>query len=488
MTDLRAMPQLKPSYSMLIGGELVASSSAVEFEATSPATLEPLTMIPRGNAEDAEKALDAANRAFPGWRSTPMSERIRMFEALRERLVSNEHEIVAIEALDMGATVSAMHRDFANTIATIDYFTGVAPQLVGDTMPMGGNAMRMIVRQPLGVATAITAFNHPLYFALHRCIGALLAGNTMVLKPPEQDSITSLLLAEMIADIFPPGVWNVVTGFGGEVGAPLVTHPVVRRIIFTGSVETGKRIFAAGAAAGLKSMAMELGGKNPFIVFPDADIAAAADATVTAMNFKATASQSCMSTSRAFVHEDVHEEYVAALAERMAAIKIGVPLDNDAEMGSLISEVQYDKVMKYIGIGHDEGAELVVGGGRPENSDLVGHYVAPTLFDGVTQQMRIAREEIFGPVLSVLKWNNTSDLLRDANDVDYGLTAASWTNDLTQALRLATELEAGAVWINGRDTPLGMPHGGFKDSGLGRVGCFEDLIANTQLKGINIYL
>jgi acyl-CoA reductase-like NAD-dependent aldehyde dehydrogenase len=388
--------------------------------------------------------------------------------------------------MDSGNTISAMRIDVANAIRTIGYYTGIASELKGDTLPSDTSGMYFTLREPHGVAASITAYNHPFYFAIDRTIGSLLAGNTMVLKPPEQDSITSLMLAEVVADVFPKGVWNIVTGSGPGVGAPLVRHPTVRRITFTGSASTGKLIFRSAAETGLKSVTLELGGKNPIIVFPDADLGAAAAAAVAGMNFTLTAGQSCMSTSRAFVHADVHDAFLSKVAEQMSSIRVGLPLDESSQMGPVVSEAQYNKVMGYIDLAGSEGADRIVGGERPSDPRLTGYYVMPTLFDNVTMGMRVANEEIFGPVLAVLPWNDEDRLLSEVNAVDYGLTAAIWTRDIQKALRFAYEVVSGLVWINGRGETPGIPHGGFKDSGLGRLGCIEDLVTNTQQKAVAI--
>lgn len=477
---------IKDTYKILIDGELVESAGGKTFEAISPATLEHLSNIPDGTEQDVERAVRAAQEAAPMWRRIGMQERCKLYLELASALKEKAEEIAVAEALDSGATISAMRRDIAGGIHTIEYYTGIAWELKGDTMPNSNGGMHFTLRQPHGVAASITAYNHPFSFAIHRTIGALLAGNTLVLKPPEQDSISSLMLAEVVKEIFPKGVWNIVTGFGPTVGAPLVKHPAVRRIIFTGSAATGKLIFKSAAEAGLKSVTLELGGKNPIIVFPDADLDKAVGATIAGMNFTQTAGQSCMSNSRAFVHESIHDEFVQKVADRMSKIRVGLPLDESAQMGAVVSEAQYNKVMSYIEIGKQEGATLVLGGDRPADPDLKGYYVMPTLFDNVNMNMRIANEEIFGPVLSVLPWNDEEKLLADANAVNYGLTAGIWTRDIHKALRFATEVEAGTVWINGRSGTQGMPHGGFKDSGLGRLGCMEDLMTNTQQKSVNI--
>jgi acyl-CoA reductase-like NAD-dependent aldehyde dehydrogenase len=480
------MPKLADSYRMLIGGELVSSSSDETFAATSPGTLEHLTEIPNGTAEDAEQAVAAAVDARAAWAGLSVSQRSAHFKALRDRIKERAEELACIEALDSGATVSAMRMDVMATGMIIDFYTGIAPELKGDTMPGANDGMNLVLREPLGVAVSYSASNHPFLFSIERSIGALLAGNPLVLRAHEADSISTLVLAELVAETFPPGVWNIVSGQGPTVGSVLAGHPDVRRVIFTGSVAVGKEIFKTAANSGLKSVTLELGGKNPIVVFPDADLEAAVEAAVGGMNLTATAGQSCASMSRAFVHRSVRDEFVERYCDLIGKIKIGLPLDEDAQMGAQVSQAQYEKVLRYVEIGKDEGARLVAGGGRPDDPALVGHYVVPTLFDDVRPDMRIAQEEIFGPVVSVIPWEDEDDVVRAMNDVDYGLSAAIWTNDLTRALRVSREVEAGIVYVNGRAGAAGMPFGGVKDSGMGRLQCLEDLIANTQTKSINI--
>ena len=471
---------------MLIGGELVAASGGDTFAATSPGTLEHLTEIPDGTADDAERAVAAASAARADWAGLAITERAAYFRKLKERILERSEQLSRIEALDTGATVSAMRMDVWATTFIIDFYCGIASELKGDTMPDAAGGMSMSIRQPLGVAVSFAASNHPYLFSIERSIGALLAGNPLVLKAHDNDSVSTLLLAELIAETFPAGVWNVVSGQGPAVGSTLVAHPDVKRIIFTGSVAVGKEIYRNAAATGLKSVTLELGGKNPIIVFPDADIGAAVEAAVAGMNFKGTAGQSCASLSRVFVHRAVHDEFLDTYLKLIGEIRMGLPLDEEAEMGAQVSEAQYDKVLRYIALGQEEGAELVAGGGRPDDPALVGHYVVPTVFDQVRPDMRIAQEEIFGPVVSFIPWDDESDIVRIVNDVDYGLSAAIWTNDISRALRLSKQVEAGVVWVNGRSQAVGMPFGGTKDSGMGRLQCLEDLQANTQAKSINI--
>jgi acyl-CoA reductase-like NAD-dependent aldehyde dehydrogenase len=481
------MPEIAECYNMLIDGDLVASSSKQVFEVTSPGTLEHLTTVAAGTADDADRAVAAAVRARPQWASMGIAQRCAFFKKLRDKIVENAENLARAEALDSGATVSAMRRDVLGTAAIIDYYVGIAPELKGDTMPDATDGLRLALREPLGVAVSYTASNHPFLFSIQRCIGALLAGNPLVLRAHEVDPLTTMMLAELVAEIFPPGTWNIVSGKGPAVGATLAEHPDVQRIIFTGSVAVGKEIYKAAAATGLKSVTLELGGKNPLVIFPDADVDAAVAQAVVDMNFTATAGQSCASMSRVFVHRAVHAEVRDKYCAIISDIRMGLPLDEDAQMGAQASEAQYDKVLRYIQIASDEGAELVAGGGRPDDPKLVGYYVLPTAFDEVCPDMRIAQEEVFGPVVSFIPWEDEADVIRAMNNVDYGLSASIWTNDLSRGLRVSRAVQAGIVSVNGPSGGAqGMPFGGYKDSGMGRLACLDDLAANTQWKSISV--
>jgi len=343
------------------------------------------------------------------------------------------------------------------------------------------------VREPLGVVGRIIPFNHPFMFCAGKSAAPLAAGNVVIVKPPEQAPLSSLRLAELIGGLLPPGVFNVVPG-GREAGQRLASHPDVAMIALIGSVPTGRAVMKA-AADTVKRTMLELGGKNALIAFPDADPDEVAAGVVGGMNFT-WCGQSCGSTSRAFIHEAIYDAVVEKVKTRIAHFKPGIPTDPETTMGAIISKVQYDKVLSYVEAGKADGARIVHGGKHPADPALAkGFYVEPTVFADVTMQMRVAREEIFGPVLSILKWNDTAAMLRDVNAVEYGLTASIWTNDLDAAHRTAMAVEAGFVWINEVSKHfLGAPFGGFKQSGLGREECFEEMLAFTQEKNIHIRL
>ena len=347
--------------------------------------------------------------------------------------------------------------------------------------------MNFSVREPLGVVGRIIPFNHPFMFAAGKSGAPLAAGNTVVLKPPEQAPLSALRLAELIDGILPPGVWNVVPG-GREVGQVLSSHPDVAMVALIGSVPTGRAVMKA-ASDTLKPVLLELGGKNALIAYPDADLEAVSAAVVDGMNFT-WCGQSCGSTSRAFVHEKIYDAVLERAAQSIKRYKPGDPTDPATTMGSIINQVQYDRVLKYIAAGKEDGARLVSGGKRPDDPKLAkGLFIEPTIFADVNMGMRIGKEEIFGPVLSVFKWKDEAEMLAQVNQVEYGLTCSIWTSDLTTAHRTAAAVEAGYVWINEVSKHfLGAPFGGYKQSGVGREECIEELIRFTREKNIHVNL
>lgn len=474
------------TYPMLIAGELVEGSSSQVVESLDPATEEVIAAASWGTEADATRAVDAAFAARFAWRRTSLSERAAHLHALTGRLREHAEELAMLDVLDNGSPHSIMAGDVHAAIATTEYFAGLGSELKGVTLPSETGGMHLTVREPFGVVVKIIPFNHPLMFAVTKIVGPLVAGNTVVLKPPPQTPLSSLRLGELIADIFPPGVVNIVPGEGPTVGQTLVTDPRVHRIGFTGSLETG-RIIARAAAEHMADVTLELGGKNPMIVFPDADPAQAADAAVSAMNF-AWLGQSCGSSSRLYLHEDIAADVEEALAVRLGALRQGDPTDPDTEVGAMVSQPQYDRVMEYIASAKQNGARVLAGGGRPSGPSFDrGFWIEPTVFTDVPADARIAREEIFGPVLSAFRWNDEDTVIAAANDTNYGLTANVWTNDTNTALRVVPRLEAGYVWVNGRGEHfLGLPFGGFKESGQGREGSFEELLSYTQSKSVSL--
>jgi betaine-aldehyde dehydrogenase len=371
--------------------------------------------------------------------------------------------------------------------AQMEFFAGFVTEMKGASIPMGPDAVNFSVREPMGVVARILPFNHPFMFCAGKSAAPLAAGNAVIVKPPEQAPLSSLRLAELLHGLLPPGVFNVVPG-GREVGQTLASHSGIAKVALIGSVPTGRAVMRA-AADTIKPVMLELGGKNALIAYPDADPGEVADAAIAGMNFT-WCGQSCGSTSRAFLHRDIHDAVVERIDQRIGRFKPGLPTDPATTMGAIVSQAQLDRVMTYIESAKAEGARLVSGGRRPDDPGLArGFYVEATVFAGVAPTMRIAREEIFGPVLGILEWSEERTMLEQVNAVEYGLTCSVWTNDVSTAHRAAMAVEAGFVWINevGRHF-LGTPFGGVKQSGIGREECFEEMLAFTQEKNIHIRL
>jgi betaine-aldehyde dehydrogenase len=469
------------------GGAWHAPKSARYVETINPATGEGLGRVADPSAEDAEAAIAAANKAFVEWKRVPPLERAKMLRRGAEILRQNAHELAMIDAADCGNPVREMIGDAAIGAAQMDFFAGLVTEMKGASIPMGPDAVNFSVREPFGVVARIIPFNHPFMFCAGKSAAPLAAGNTVIVKPPEQAPLSALRLAELLEGVLPPGVFNVVPG-GKEVGAALARHPDVAKVAVIGSVGTGRAVMKA-ASDTIKPVLLELGGKNALIAYGDADPDEVAGAVIGGMNFT-WCGQSCGSTSRAFVHGAIYDAVVDRIKAKAAAFKPGLPTDPATTMGAIISKVQYERVLSYIDAGLKDGARLVCGGKRPAAPELAkGFFVEPTVFADVTMDMRIAREEIFGPVLSIIRWADEATMLNQVNAVEYGLTCSIWTNDLTTAHRTAMAVEAGFVWINevGRHF-LGVPFGGFKQSGIGREECLEELLSFTQEKNIHVNL
>ncbi|MGH3666138.1 MAG: aldehyde dehydrogenase family protein, partial [Egibacteraceae bacterium] len=425
--------------------------------------------------------------AYTEWRATTMAERVSLIRELAARLRAARDDLALLEARDTGNPVTAMAGDIGVALAQMEYFAGLALEQKGETVPASGGGLHLTVREPYGVVAKIIAFNHPLMFAAGKIVPPLLAGNAVVLKPSPVACLSALEFGRLVADVVPPGLLNILTGAGSTVGQALVADPRVRRIALIGSAETGKAIQRA-AADHLAHVTLELGGKNPMIVFPDADPAQAARAAVAAMNFTRTQAQSCGSSSRLYLHRDVAPKVLEYLEDEIAKIRMGPTTDSATEMGAIVSRRQYERILDYIESAKQEGARLIVGGGRPQGQAFArGFFIEPTVFVDVQPGMRIAREEVFGPVLSVMEWQDEDEVIRAANDTDYGLTANVWTKDLDTALRVFGRLEAGYLWVNGRGEHfLGLPYGGYKASGIGREEALEELLSYSQVKSLSL--
>lgn len=475
-----------PSGKILAGGEWVQSASGQSFPTFNPATGALLNRVALGDGGDVDRAVQAARTALPSWADTPGSARGALLRALAAKLREHREALARLDALNSGNVIAGMRRDVDWAADSLDYFAGLIPEIKGETLPGTSDIFSYTLREPFGVVGKINPYNHPLRFAAEKIAAPLAAGNTVVVKPPEQAPLSSLALGQLVRDIFPPGVVNIVTGDGPTTGAALVGHPLVRRIALIGSVEAGRAVMRA-ASAELKTVTLELGGKNPIILLPDISPDAAAEAAVTAMNLN-RAGQSCSSTSRIFVHRSLRDAFLEALTSRVVRLRIGLPELDESEIGPLISREQQERVLTYIDAGRREGARLVCGGGEPRDEALRGgFFVEPTVFDGVRPEMRIAQEEIFGPVMAVLTWEDEREMVRQVNGVLYGLSAAIYTGDYARAHRLARQIEAGYIWVNlPGGHALGSPYGGIKQSGIGREECLDELLSYTQIKSVRM--
>jgi len=472
---------------LFYGGRFHPARSGRRLDLTSPATGEQLGHVDVAGPEDVGAAVAAARATFPSWAALRPGERAEALRGFASILRANAEELALIDAVDGGNPVSELVKDVRIAAAGFEFFAGLATEAKGETVPVGDGALNYTLRQPWGVVAKIIAYNHPLMFATWRAAAPLAAGNAVVVKTPEQAPLSALRLMEIAGDHFPPGVFNVLSG-DRETGAALVAHPGVDKISLVGSVPAGRAVLRA-AAERIVPCLLELGGKNALIAYPDADPAKVARGVVKGMNF-AWCGQSCGSTSRAFLHASIHDAVVDEIRRLVAEIRPGLPTDPTTRMGALISRAQLDKVVSYIEAARAEGARLVCGGGRPADPALArGYFVEPTVFADVSHTMRIAREEIFGPVLSVQRWEDEGAMIEAVNGVEYGLTASIWTRDLVRAHRAAARVQAGFVWVNdSSDHFLGVPFGGVKQSGLGREESLDELLAYTQMKSVTVSL
>jgi betaine-aldehyde dehydrogenase len=469
---------------LYIGGRWASPVAGKSFASINPSNMEKLADIPSADENDVDIAVKAAKNAFKEWSRVPIRERARCLELLADRIENNAEELALFDAVDAGNAIMGMHGDMIWTADWLRYCAGLVTEIKGETFSQSDRHLNLTRRQPYGVVAKINPFNHPFRFCAEKAAAPLAAGNTVVIKGSEQAPLSSLRLGELCEGIFPAGVVNILTG-DGKVGSALVRHPDVQRIGFVGSVPTGRTI-AIEAAATLKRVSLELGGKNPIIIFPDAHPKKAAAAAIKGMNMNRQG-QSCSSTSRVFVHASLHRPVIEELVKLAEALPIGLPWLKQNDLGPIVSQRQYDRVMGFIESAKAEGAELLTGGGKPADPKLsAGLFIAPTVFDKVTPTMRIGHQEIFGPVMSVMAWDDYDDMLAKVNGVEYGLTAAIVTNDLSKAMETADRVEAGYVWINSSGRYIGAPYGGWKQSGIGEEECFDEMLSYTRIKNINM--
>lgn len=469
---------------LYFGGRWHQSPSGQQISTINPSTGDILGCVPVADVRDVDQAVSAAADAATEWGRTPIKERAALLNTLANRLLEHREELGLMDCLDGGNTLNGMIADVDWTVDSFRYFAGLIGEIKGETFSRQHGHLNLTWRQPYGVVAKINPFNHPFRFCAEKAAAPLAAGNTVVIKGSEQAPLSSLRFAELCQDIFPPGVVNVITG-DASTGQALVRHPLVRRIGVVGSVETGKAVLKE-AASDIKHVSLELGGKNPIIIFPDADPIEAAKLAIKGMNMNRQG-QSCSSTSRVFVHQSIHQEVRDELVKQVSELPVGLPWLPNTKVGPIVSGKQYQRVCDYIDLGIKEGGELLTGGLRPTAPELVsGLFIRPAVFDGITMEMRIAREEIFGPVMSIITWEDQSTMMKQVNQLDFGLTALIVTESWRTAMATAEQVEAGYVWINSSGRYLGAPYGGWKSSGLGQEECLDELLSYTRIKNINM--
>jgi 5-carboxymethyl-2-hydroxymuconic-semialdehyde dehydrogenase len=472
-----------------IDGQFVDGIAGRTFETINPSDQTVITTVAEGLPEDIDRAARAARRAFdegPWGRKMTAADRAKLLRKIGDLIVKHGDELALLETLDTGLPIKQARGQAARAAENFYFFAEMATKMMGETFPVGGSFLNYSILRPVGVAGLITPWNTPFMLETWKVAPCLATGNTCVLKPAEWSPLSANFLARIIQEAdLPPGVFNVVHGFGETAGAPLVAHPMVNLISFTGETTTGMEIMRNGAST-LKRYSMELGGKSPAIIFADADLDAALDAVI--FGVFSLNGERCTANSRILVQESIHDAFVERLAERAARIKVGDPFDETTEVGPLIHRDHWKRVMGYIELGRQEGATVKAGGYRPAGLEQ-GNYIAPTVFVGVKNEMRIAQEEIFGPVTAVIPFKDDEEAIRLANDVKYGLAAYVWTRDLQRGHNVAHAIESGMVWLNSHNVrDLRTPFGGMKYSGIGREGGHYSFEFYCELKTVHVAL
>jgi aldehyde dehydrogenase (NAD+) len=471
---------------LFINNEWVEPANGGSFEAFNPATGEVIASVAEGTAADIDRAAKAARKALETgpWAKTDAADRGLLLLKLADLVEKNARELAALESLNSGKTISDSLGDMQGVANTLRYYGGWADKIEGRTVPVRGNFLCYTLRQPVGVVGQIIPWNFPLLMLAWKLGPAIACGNTVVMKPAEQTPLTALRFAELAAEAgFPAGVFNVVNGFGETAGAAMCTHPEIDKIAFTGHVDTAKIIQKATADT-LKRTSYELGGKSPNVIFADADLDAAVEGAYHAIYFHG--GQCCTAGSRLLVEDRIREEFVTKLAAKAKQRKVGDPLDPNTQQGPQVSQEQMDKILGYVDLGQKQGAKLVTGGQRIGDK---GYFIEPTIFDNVKDDMAIAKDEIFGPVVSVLPFKNFDEMVERANRTSYGLAAAIWTQDINKAHLYARQVKAGTVWVNCYHVvDATTPFGGFKMSGHGRENGEAALELYTESKTVTIKL
>ncbi len=474
-------------HKLLIGGQWVEPQSGEWFESVNPFTAAPWALIPRGSKPDIDCAVAAAKTAFysSDWRKLTATARGAMLRRLADLIAAEAGPLSEIESTDNGKLIAEMRAQLNYIPQWFNYFGGLADKIEGRVIPIDKPGVFNFTREePLGVIAAITPWNSPLMLAAWKLAPALAAGNTVVWKPSEYSSVSALVFGELFERAgFPPGVVNIVTGFGNEVGEPLITHPHVAKVAFTGGDKTGEHVYQL-AAKGIKKITLELGGKSANIVFDDASLDDAVKGVVSGI-FAATG-QTCIAGSRALIQRSIHDRFIERLLDLAKTARMGNPLDASTQVGPVTTRPQYEKVLDYIRIAKDEGAQCRLGGAPAERPECgTGWFVEPTIFTGVRPDMRIAKEEVFGPVLSVIPFDDEDEAVSIANDTIYGLAAGVWTTSIRRALSMSERLEAGTVWVNTyRAVSYMSPFGGYKRSGIGRENGMEAIREYLQTKSV----
>ncbi|HEY4276997.1 MAG TPA: aldehyde dehydrogenase family protein [Conexibacter sp.] len=479
----------KREFKMLVGGAFVEAENGAQREVVDPSTGSVLTAVPAASRGDVERAVVAAQEAQPAWEALGVAGRTACFERFGALLKEHREELAMLDAIDCGNPVKAMRIDVDICDAYLKGWPALAAAMTGDVIPASPGNLHYTAHRPYGVVGRITAFNHPLMFAVTRPLPSLITGNTLVMKPSQDTSLTTLALAKLFHEAFPAGVVNIVTGDGSS-GDALVTHSDVKRIAFTGSVSTGLLIQRRAAESGhVKHLSLELGGKNAMVVFPDVDVDEAVEGAIYGMNLDVCQGQSCGSNSRLLVHRSIHDEFVAKMSEQLGRYRVGVAYEEATDVGPVVSRAHYTRVTGYIESGVAEGATLVSGGDRPAGTPEGGNFITPALFADVRPGMKIGHEEIFGPVISVFAWDDYDAMIAEANALDLGLTASVWTNDLDVAHKTAERLDAGYVWVNDSTRHyFGTPFGGSKNSGIGREESPDELQSYLEQKVVHTRL